>query len=145
MLNLPLTSIRRPVFALMLNVGLVVLGLVSLNRLNVDLNPDVEFPFVTVTTVLEGASPETVETEVTDVLEEQINTIEGIRDLSSVSSEGISQIFVEFETDYDVDVKAQHVREKIAPVRADLPVDRRRALNAPARERRNRRRPGRGA
>ncbi|MDE2922038.1 MAG: efflux RND transporter permease subunit [Acidobacteriota bacterium] len=123
MLNLPLTSIRRPVFALMLNVGLVVLGLVSLNRLNVDLNPDVEFPFVTVTTVLEGASPETVETEVTDVLEEQINTIEGIRDLSSVSSEGISQIFVEFETDYDVDVKAQHVREKIAPVRADLPLD----------------------
>ena len=123
MLNLPLISIRRPVFALMLNVALVVLGLVSLTRLNVDLNPDVEFPFVTVTTILEGASPETVETEVTDVLEEQINTIEGIRELSSVSSEGISQIFVEFETGYDVNVKAQHVREKMAPVRAELPLD----------------------
>lgn len=123
MLNLPLVSIRRPVFALMLNVGLVVLGLVSLSRLNVDLNPDVDFPFVTVTTMLEGASPETVETEVTDVLEEQINTIEGIRELNSVSAEGISQIFVEFETGYDVDVKAQHVREKIAPARAELPLD----------------------
>ena len=123
MLNLPLLSIRRPVFALMLNLALVVLGLVSLNRLNVDLNPDVEVPFVTVTTVLEGASPETVETEVTDILEEQINTIEGIRDLSSVSSEGVSQVFVEFETDYDVDVKAQQVREKVAPVRAELPLD----------------------
>lgn len=123
MLNLPLISIRRPVFALMLNVALVVLGLVSLSRLNVDLNPDVEFPFVTVTTILEGASPETVETEVTDVLEEQINTIEGIRELSSVSSEGISQIFIEFETGYDIDVKAQHVREKMAPVRAELPLD----------------------
>ena len=123
MLNLPLISIRRPVFALMLNVGLVVLGLVSLTRLNVDLNPDVEFPFVTVTTVLEGASPETVETEVTDILEEQINTIEGIRELTSISAEGVSQVFVEFETGYDVDVKAQHVREKIAPARADLPPD----------------------
>ena len=123
MLNLPLISIRRPVFALMLNVALVVLGLVSLTRLNVDLNPDVEFPFVTVTTILEGASPETVETAVTDVLEEQINTIEGIRELSSVSSEGISQIFVEFETGYDIDVKAQHVRGKMAPVRAELPLD----------------------
>ncbi len=123
MLNLPLISIRRPVFALMLNVALVALGLVSLNRLNVDLNPDVEVPFLTVTTVLEGASPETVETEVTDILEEQINTIEGIRDLSSVSSEGVSQVFVEFETSYDVDIKAQQVREKVAPVRADLPLD----------------------
>ena len=123
MLNLPLISIRRPVFALMLNVALVVLGLVSLSRLNTDLNPDVEFPFVTVTTLLEGASPETIETEVTDVLEEQINTIEGIRELTSISSEGVSQIFVEFESGYDVDVKAQHVRERIAPARAELPLD----------------------
>ena len=96
-------SIRRQVFALMLIAGLVGLGLVSLGRLNTDLNPDVDMPFITVTTVLRGASPETVETEVTDVLEEQINTIEGIRTLSSTSSEGISQIFVEFELGFDVD------------------------------------------
>ncbi len=123
MLNLPLLSIRRPVFALMLNLALVVLGLVCLSRLDVDLNPDVEAPFVTVAAVLEGASPETVEMEVTDILEEQINTIEGIRDLSSVSSEGVSRIFVEFETSYDVDLKAQQVREKVAPARAELPLD----------------------
>ena len=107
----------------MLILGLVILGLVSLGRLNTDLNPDVDMPFVTVTTVLRGASPETIETEVTDVLEEQINTIEGIRTLSSTSSEGISQIFVEFEMGYDIDIKSQHVREKIAPARADLPLD----------------------
>ena len=123
MLNLPLISIRRPVFALMLNVALVVLGLVSLTRLNVDLNPDVEFPFVTVTTILEGASPETIETEVTDVLEEQINTIEGIRELSSVSSEGSPRSSSSSKTGYDIDVKAQHVRGKMAPVRAELPLD----------------------
>ncbi|MEM6703941.1 MAG: efflux RND transporter permease subunit [Acidobacteriota bacterium] len=122
-MNLPLLSIRRPVFALMLILGLVVLGLVSLTRLNPDLNPDVDMPFITVSTVLPGASPETIETEITDILEEQINTIEGIRELSSTSSEGISQIFVEFELGYDVDVKAQQVREKIAPARAQLPLD----------------------
>ena len=122
-MNLPLISIRQPVFALMLILGLVVLGLVSLQRLDVDLNPDVAFPFVTVTTLLPGAAPETIETEVTDLLEEQINTIEGIRNLSSTSSEGISQVFVEFELGYDIDVKAQQVREKIAPIRGELPLD----------------------
>ena len=94
-----------------------------MTRLNVDLNPNVDFPFVTVTTVLRGAAPETIETEVTDLLEEQINTIEGIKTLSSTSSEGISQIFVEFELGYDVDIKAQQVREKIAPIRGELPLD----------------------
>jgi HAE1 family hydrophobic/amphiphilic exporter-1 len=121
--NLPLISIRRPVFALMLNAGLVVLGLVSLGRLNVDLNPDVDMPFVMVSTILPGASPETMEIEVTDLLEEEINTIEGIRTLSSTSSEGISQINVEFELGYDIDIKAQQVREKIAPLRAELPLE----------------------
>ena len=122
-MNLPLISIRRPVFALMLIASLVILGLVSLTLLDLDLNPDVDFPFVTVTTLLPGASPETIETEVTDILEEEINTIEGIRTLQSTSSEGISMIFVEFEVGYDIDVKAQQVREKIAPARAELPLD----------------------
>jgi len=96
-------SVQRPVFALMLILGLVVLGLVSLSKLEVELNPDVEFPYVAITTVLRGAAPETVEQEVTDVLEEEINTTEGIRTLRSVSSEGLSQILVEFELDYDVE------------------------------------------
>jgi HAE1 family hydrophobic/amphiphilic exporter-1 len=79
-------SIRRPVFAAMLILGMVVLGLVSLGRLEIQLDPDIEFPIATVSTELRGASPETVEREVTDVLEEQFNSIEGIRTLSSTSS-----------------------------------------------------------
>ncbi|MFQ5699816.1 MAG: efflux RND transporter permease subunit [Myxococcota bacterium] len=122
-MNLSSVSIRRPVFALMLILGLVVLGAVSLSRLEVALNPDVEFPFVAVQTVLRGASPETVESDVTDILEEEINTTEGIRTLRSVSSLGLSQIMVEFELGYDVNVKAQQVREKVALARPRLPLD----------------------
>jgi HAE1 family hydrophobic/amphiphilic exporter-1 len=103
-------SIRRPVFAVMLIGALVALGVISLGRLGVDMLPPVDPPFVSVTTLLEGASPETIETEVTDVLEEHISTISGIKDLDSASSEGLSQIFVRFELEEEVDAKAQDVR-----------------------------------
>jgi HAE1 family hydrophobic/amphiphilic exporter-1 len=116
-------SIQRPVFAVMLVGGLAVLGVVSMPRLGLDLFPRVEFPIVTVTTVLEGASPGTVEREVSQVLEEGINTIEGIRSLSSQSSDGLSLLFVEFELEYDVEEKAQQVRDKVAAVRNELPRD----------------------
>jgi HAE1 family hydrophobic/amphiphilic exporter-1 len=107
----------------MLVLGLVLLGIVSLSKLDVAMNPDIDYPFVTVTTLLRGASPETIEAEVTDVLEEQINTIEGLRTLNSISSEDLSQVFAEFELGYDVDVKAQQVREKVALARPELPLD----------------------
>ncbi len=116
-------SIRRPVFAVMLIGGLVVLGLVAIPRLGVDLWPRVEFPIVTVQTVLVGAAPETMEREVTEILEESINTIEGIRSLRSDSSDSLSLLFVEFDLEYDVQEKAQQVREKVAAVRAELPDD----------------------
>jgi HAE1 family hydrophobic/amphiphilic exporter-1 len=116
-------SIRRPVFAVMLIGGLVVLGLVAVPRLGVDLWPRVEFPLVTVQTVLPGAAPETMEREVTETLEESINTIEGIRTLRSTSSDSLSLLFVEFELEYDIQEKAQQVREKVAAVRAELPED----------------------
>ena len=122
-MNLADVSIRRPVFAVMLILGLVVLGLVSLGRLEMQLDPDIEFPTAWVSTVLRGASPETVEREVTDVLEEQINAIEGVRTLSSISSEGLSRIGVEFRLDYDIDIKAQEVRDKVALARPLLPLD----------------------
>jgi len=121
--NLADVSIRRPVFAAMLILGLVVLGLVSLGRLEMQLDPDIEFPTAWVTTVLRGASPETVEREVTDVLEEQINSIEGIRTLRSISSEGLSRIGVEFRLDYDIDTKVQELRDKVALARPLLPLD----------------------
>jgi len=121
--RLPDASIRRPVFAVMLIGGLVVLGLVSLPRLGVDLWPRIEFPLVVVQAVLPGAAPETMESEVSEVLEEAINTIEGIRDLRSFSSDSLSLIYIEFELEYDVQEKAQQVREKVAAVRGDLPSD----------------------
>lgn len=122
-MNLSDISIRRPVFAAMLVLGLVVLGYVSLGRLEMQIDPDLEFPMLTVVTELRGASPETVEREVTDILEEQINSLEGIRSLNSISSQGLSQVFVEFALSYDIDVKAQEVRDKVALARADLPFD----------------------
>ena len=117
------TSIRRPVFAVMLIGALVVLGIVSIPRLGIDLWPRVEFPMVVVTTKLAGAAPETVEREVSQILEESINTIEGISSLRSTSSDSLSLIFVEFELEYDVQEKAQEVREKVAVVLGQLPRD----------------------
>lgn len=116
-------SIRRPVFAVMLVGAFVVLGWISLGRIGVDLFPRVEFPFVSVTTLLEGAAPETIETEVTDSMEEQVNTISGIKSLRSISSEGHSAVNIEFGLDEIVDVKAQDVRDKVALAIGDLPGD----------------------
>jgi len=115
-------SIKRPVFAVMVVGALVLLGIVSIPRLGVDLFPKVEFPMVTVTTVLEGAAPDTVEREISQPLEEAINTIDGIKNLRSSSSEGISQIFVQFELEEDVHQKAQDVRDKVAAARGEIPV-----------------------
>ncbi len=116
-------SIERPVFAAMLNLGLVVLGLISLGRLELKLEPDIDFPFANVVTELRGASPETVEREVTDVIEEQINAIEGVKEINSTSEQGLSQIHIEFRLGYDIDTKVQEVRDKVALARAELPVD----------------------
>lgn len=116
-------SIRRAVFAVMLIGGLAVLGYISLGRVGIDLFPNVELPFVSITTTLEGASPDTVETEITDVIEENVNTISGIKQLRSVSADGISQVFIEFELEEDVDIKAQDVRDKVTIARRDLPQD----------------------
>jgi HAE1 family hydrophobic/amphiphilic exporter-1 len=121
--KLPDTSIRRPVFAVMLIGGLVLLGVISIPRLGLDLFPRVEFPIVTVTTVLDGAAPDTVEREISQVLEESVNTIEGIRNLRSTSSDSLSLLFIEFELECDIQVKAQEVREKVAAVRGHLPRD----------------------
>src|SRR4051812_49579163 len=88
--------IKRPVFATMINLLLVVLGWFSYQKIGVDQFPNVELPIVTVTTTLRGASPEEIETIITKPLEEIINTIEDGDDLSSVSREGISRITVQF-------------------------------------------------
>lgn len=116
-------SIRRPVFAVMIIAALVVLGWISLGRLGVDLFPKVEFPVVSVSTTLEGASPDAVESDISDPIEEEVNTTSGIDTLTSVSSEGISQVMIQFKLDENVDSKAQDVRDKVALARANLPDD----------------------
>lgn len=120
-------SIKRPVLAVMLIGALVVLGWLSLPRLGVDLFPDVEFPYISVTTTLEGASPDTIESEVTDVIEEYVSTISGLRQVRSTSTEGVSQVVLEFELDEDIGEKSEDVRDKIARAVSDLPAD----ANAP--------------
>ncbi len=115
--------IRRPVFALMLISALVVFGLTAYSGLGLSFFPDVDFPIITITVVYQGAAPETVETNVTDVIEEAVNTISGIKSLRSESTEGLAQIFVEFELERDVDVASQDVRDKVASIRADLPLE----------------------
>lgn len=115
--------IRRPVFATMLILALVVIGLDSYRKLGVDFFPKVEFPFVSITTVLPGASPEEVESQVTKVLEEAVNTISGIDELNSTSAEGVSIITIGFVLEKDPEVAAQEVRDKVSTVLGQLPRD----------------------
>lgn len=113
--------VRRPVFATMLIMTLVVLGIFSYNRLVVERFPRVEFPTITVTTRLPGAAPQEIETEITDKIEEAVNTISGIDELRSTSSEGVSLVFVSFDLERDLDEAAQDVRDKINRALPNLP------------------------
>ena len=113
--------IRRPVFAVMINLLLVVLGWVSFQRIGIDQTPNIELPIVSVTTTLRGASPEEVETSVTKPIEEIINTVQGIDELSSVSREGVSSITVVFLLERNRDVAAQDVRDKVNTILSRLP------------------------
>jgi hydrophobic/amphiphilic exporter-1 (mainly G- bacteria), HAE1 family len=115
--------VRRPVFATMLIMTLMVLGVFSYNRLTVERFPRVEFPTITITTRLPGAAPQEVETEITDKIEEAVNTISGIDELRSTSSEGVSLVFVTFELERDLDAAAQDVRDKINRALPELPDD----------------------
>ena len=117
------TAVRRPVLTTMAFAALVVFGVVAYRTLGMALYPDVDMPIVTVTVQYEGASPKTVETEVTEVLEESLSTISGIKSMRSDTSEGVVQVFLEFELKRNVDVAAQDVRDKIAAIRGELPTD----------------------
>ena len=111
-------SISNPVFATMMMAALLVLGAFSYSRLPVEQFPDVSFPVVVVQTEYPGASPENVEEEVTRRIEESVNTISGIKTLSSRSYEGLSVVIIEFDLSIDPKLAAQDVREKIALIRS---------------------------
>jgi multidrug efflux pump len=116
-------SIRRPVLASMASLALVLFGALGYTRLAVREFPDVDPPIVSVSTVLPGANPQVVESAVTDILEEELSTVEGLRTLTSSSGEGFSNIVLEFNLSRDVEAAAQDVRDKVARVRERLPED----------------------
>jgi HAE1 family hydrophobic/amphiphilic exporter-1 len=117
------TFIRRPVLTWMVTLSMVVFGVLGFVRLGVDQYPHMEFPTVNVTSVFEGASPEVMEEDVTEVLEEFLNTIPGVKRMTSRSRQGASSISVEFELGTDLDVAAQDVRDRVGRARWDLPRD----------------------
>jgi len=117
------TSIRRPVFASMMGVALVLFGAIGYTQLSLREYPDVDPPVISVSTTLRGANPRVVESAVTDILEEELSTIQGLRTLTSTSAEQVSNISLEFTLDRDIDVAAQDVRDKVSRVRGRLPEE----------------------
>jgi len=116
-------SIKRPVFAAVMMLSLATLGIFSYRRLAVDMFPDVEIPILSITTELPGASPESVEREVTRVLEEAVNPINGVKHVMSTSVEGLSSVVIEFDLEVKINEASQEARAKINAIRNELPED----------------------
>ncbi|BDG05353.1 efflux RND transporter permease subunit [Anaeromyxobacter oryzae] len=117
------TFIQRPIFTSMLLLAVVVFGLFSYPRIGVDQMPDVEFPIVTVTTILPGADPETIEKNVSKPLEEALNTLSGLDTLRSSNYESVSLVVIRFDLGRAVDVAAQDVRDKVQATLSKLPKE----------------------
>ena len=115
--------VRRPVFASVIILMFVVVGIAGYFNLSVDRFPKVDVPTITVTTTLEGASAKEMESEITDRVEEAVNTISGIDDLSSTSSEGVSTVKISFGLEKDIDIAAQEVRDRVNRILGELPND----------------------
>lgn len=122
-MSLPSASVRRPVMTAMVTLIVVIVGGVSLSRLNIDLLPDVELPTVTIRTSFEGASPEVMERLVTQIIEEIVATVPGVEEMTSVSSEGSSNVRVSFVWGTDVDAAALEVQAKLEDEIDELPDD----------------------
>ena len=116
-------SINRPVFATMMILALLVLGIYSYVGLSVQLFPDVDFPMVVVTVTYPGATPETMETEVMKKIEDAVNPLSGVKHIETKCLESYAYSVVTFEMGKSVDVSSQEVREKVAGIQADLPND----------------------
>ncbi|MGE1063588.1 efflux RND transporter permease subunit [Megasphaera paucivorans] len=120
-MSLPEISIKRPVFATVTLLALILLGIVSYLRMNVDEMPDVSYPYVTVSITYEGALPEQIDTQVTKKVEEAVGEAKGVKHIQSTSREGEAEIGVQFNLDIDPSVAAQDVRDKISAIRSELP------------------------
>ena len=107
--------VKRPVFATMLILSLVVVGAFSFLSLGVDLFPKIDFPTITITVRNPGASPQEIETEVTEKIEEAVNSVSGIDELRSTSVEGVAQVFVQFVLEKDVNVPPRKWKTRYRP------------------------------
>lgn len=116
-------SIKNPVFAWMLMFGLMIFGLISFSRMGVSQLPDVDFPTVNVSVTLDGAAPEVMETQVVDIIESALMTVEGITSINSSSKTGSASITVEFDLDRDINVALQDVQAKVSGAQRLLPDD----------------------
>ena len=114
-------SISRPVLATVMSLVIVLFGIVAYTRLPVREYPDIDPPIVSITTFYRGASPNVIETEITDILEEQMSTIEGVKTITSSSQEQGSSITITFELNRDVDQAANDVRDRVSRIRGSLP------------------------
>ena len=121
-MQLPELCIKRPVFATVLSLMIVLIGVISFQRLTVREYPKIDTPVVSVRTVYKGASPQVMESQITQPLEDSISGIEGVRSVKSVSREEVSQITVEFVLERNVDAASNDVRDRVARVRALLPA-----------------------
>ncbi|MBX7244417.1 MAG: efflux RND transporter permease subunit [Candidatus Sumerlaeaceae bacterium] len=122
-MSLASISIKNPVFAWMLMIGFIVFGVISFNRLGVSQNPDVDFPFVTVTATLEGAAPEIMESDVVDVIEDSVMAVEGVKEVTSTCRQGSASIKIEFTLNTSIDQALQDVQARIAQAGKSLPKD----------------------
>ncbi len=116
-------AIKRPIFAVMMSLALVLFGILGYQRLTVRELPDIDPPIISVQTTLRGANPLVMESSVTDILEEELSSVEGLRTLTSTSGEQRSNITLEFMLDRDIELAAQDVRDKVSRVRGRLPLD----------------------
>ncbi|MGB0331820.1 MAG: efflux RND transporter permease subunit, partial [Planctomycetota bacterium] len=112
-MSLPAASVRRPVFATMVSLMVVALGVFALGRLRIDLLPEVEMPSCTIRTTYEGASPEVVERLVTQIIEEVAATVPGVEEIESTSLEGSSRVTVRFAYGVDVDAAAIDLQARV--------------------------------
>ena len=116
-------SIRNPVFAWMLMAALILFGWIGFSRMGVSEMPDVDFPVLTVHLSLEGAAPEVMETDVVDIVEDAVTSIQGIREISSSSRQGLATVSIEFDLGRDIDVALQEVQTKLTQAQLRLPND----------------------
>jgi hydrophobe/amphiphile efflux-1 (HAE1) family protein len=116
-------SIKRPVMTILLTLAVLFFGITGYLNMGVDLYPEVDLPIVSVISILPGADPDIIDSDVTDVIEEEINAIEGVKEITSMSYESQSIIVVQFVLSKDVDVGAQEIRDKINQAKANLPDD----------------------